>query len=403
MARQDIAGPRPLPLPEFVAMLALLFATVAFSIDAMLPALPQIAADLSPSDPNRAQLVLASFIMGMGIGTLFTGPISDAAGRKVTIFGGFALYSVGALMASMASSLDMLMLARVVQGLGVAAPRVVGIALVRDLYSGREMARITSLAMMIFILVPAVAPAIGALIADLAGWRGIFLAFVAFAILCCTWVGIRQDETLPRDKRRALSFPTLLSGTREVLSDRNVVIYTVVLTLGMGQMFALLASSQQIFGETFGQAENFPKWFALQALIAGTGSFLNARLVIGLGMRRLAGLAYLAQVVLALGMTLVFSLNLAGDTAFWAFFGWSVSIFFMAGLTFGNLQALAMQRTGHIAGLTASLVTALATVGSVLIAAPVGLAFDGTPVPVMAGAAICSALAWVLLRAVRDR
>jgi DHA1 family bicyclomycin/chloramphenicol resistance-like MFS transporter len=120
-------------------------------------------------------------------------------------------------------------------------------------------------------------------------------------------------------------------------------------------------------------------------------------------MRRLAGLAYLAQVVLALGMTLVFSLNLAGDTAFWAFFGWSVSIFFMAGLTFGNLQALAMQRTGHIAGLTASLVTALATVGSVLIAAPVGLAFDGTPVPVMAGAAICSALAWVLLRAVRDR
>jgi MFS transporter, DHA1 family, multidrug resistance protein len=384
-------------------MLALLFATVAFSIDAMLPALPQIAAELSPGAVNRAQLVLASFVLGMGVGSLFTGPISDAVGRKPTIYGGLALYSAGAVLAWAAPTLELLMLARVIQGLGAAAPRIVGLALVRDLYAGREMARVTSLVMMIFILVPAVAPSIGALIVGLAGWRSIFLAFVVFALVCTTWLGLRQQETLAPAHRRALSGTSLLAALKEVLGDRMVMLCTLVMTLGFGQMFALLSSAQQIFGETYGRMDSFPLWFAFMALLAGTGSLLNSRLVMRVGMRNLAMRSYLAQAIFStVLLPVLWSDFLSGAWAFALFFIWAVSIFFMAGLTFGNLQALAMQRMGHIAGMAASVMTAVATVASVAIAAPVGLAYDGTPVPVLTGALIASSLAWLVMQAIRD-
>jgi DHA1 family bicyclomycin/chloramphenicol resistance-like MFS transporter len=384
-------------------MLAMLFATVAFSIDAMLPALPQIAADLSPDAVNSAQLVLSAFVLGMGTGSLFTGPLSDAFGRKPVIFTGFGLYAAGAVLAWAAPSLEMLMVARVVQGLGAAAPRIVGLALVRDLYAGREMARVSSFVMMVFILIPAIAPSIGALILGLAGWRGIFLAFVVFAGLCSLWIGIRQDETLPLGNRRPLSAGGLWRSLKEVLSDRIAMTATMTMTLGFGQMFALLSSAQQIFGETYGHTDDFPLWFALMALLAGAGSLLNSRLVLHVGMRPLATRAYLVQAAFSAVMApLIWSESLSETSAFAAFFIWSVSIFFMAGLTFGNLQALALQKMGHIAGLAASVVTAVATVLSVAIAAPVGLAFDGTPVPVMVGAAVASSLAFGLMRSLHD-
>ena len=165
---------RRLSLPEFIGMLAFLFATIAFSIDAMLPALPDIAQALTPENVNRAQLVLTVFMAGMGIGTLFAGPISDSIGRKRAITMGFAIYLVAAVVAMLSQSLELLLVARFVQGLGAAGPRIVGLALVRDLYEGREMARITSFVMMIFIIVPAMAPLLGAGIIWLAGWHGVF-------------------------------------------------------------------------------------------------------------------------------------------------------------------------------------------------------------------------------------
>ena len=398
-APPEVAAVRRLSLPEFTAMLAILFATVAFSIDAMLPALPEIARELSPREVNRAQLILTAFVLGMGLGTLFAGPISDAVGRRPAIFGGFALYAVGALLAARAPTLELLLAARVIQGLGAAAPRIVGLALVRDLYAGREMARVSSFVMMIFILVPAVAPSIGAVIIGFAGWRGIFLAFVVFACASALWFGLRQPETLPPERRRVLSVGNLAAAAREVLSDRQVLILTAALTLGFGQMFALLSSAQQIFGETYGRAESFPLWFALMALLAGTGSLLNARLVMHVGMRNLPLRAFAAQAAFSALMVAVMSTGwLSGTPAFVGFFVWAVSIFFMAGLVFGNIQALALQKMGHIAGMAASIVTAVSTIASVALAAPVGLAYDGTPVPVMAGAAVASALAFVLMR-----
>lgn len=390
---------RTLPLFEFTALLAMLFATVAFSIDAMLPALPQIAAELSPDRVNSAQLVLTSFVLGMGLGTFVAGPISDAVGRKPAISWGFGLYILASVAAAWAQSLEVLLAARFVQGLGVAGPRIVGLALVRDLYSGREMARVTSFVMMIFILVPAVAPAIGQLIIGFSGWRGVFGAFVVFAVIGLVWLNLRQPETLPHDRRRPLSPAPLRAAAAEVLADRDVRIYTLVMTLGFGQMFALLSSAQQIFDISYGRGAGFPQWFALMALLAGTGTLINARFVMRLGMRRLATGAYAMQIVASLvALVLLGSGLLPPGAAFAVFFAWAVSVFFMAGITFGNLNALAMQQMGHIAGMAASVVTAIATVAAVAIAAPIGLMFDGTPIPMLIGTLICSLAAWLLMR-----
>lgn len=400
MTGESLPDIRRLSVPEFTVLLAMLFATIAFSIDAMLPALPAIAAELSPDDVNRAQLILTAFVMGMGIGTLFAGPVSDALGRKRTIIGGFALYILGAWAAHEATSLTWLLAARLLQGLGAAAPRIVGVALVRDLYKGREMARIQSFVMLVFILVPAVAPLIGQAIMGVWGWRAVYIAFILFALTGSAWLWLRQPETLAPGARRPLTPALILGGLREVLADRTAMLATLVLTLGFGQMFALLSSIQQVFGETFGRVEEFPLWFMALAILSGGASILNARLVMRVGMRKLATRAYLAQALFSALTVAVFASGLLpAPVALGIFFVWATSIFFMAGMTFGNLQSIALERFGHIAGMAASVVTSVSTVGAVAIAAPVGLMFDGTPVPVMAGAFVCSTLAvWLMGR-----
>jgi len=316
--------------PEFIALIAMLFAMVAFSIDAMLPALPEIAAEISPDAPNRAQLILTSFVFGMGLGTLLTGPLSDRFGRKPVILCGAALYVIGAAMAWQASTLTEMLAARVLQGLGVAGPRIVALAIIRDLYEGRRMAQIMSYAMMIFALVPAIAPFMGALIIDAFGWRMIFAAFILFCLIASTWLALRQPETLP-----------------------------------------------------------------LIAVIAGTASILNAKLVVALGMRKmiqigLGGLAILSAIVALTG--------LMSSIPFALFMLWATAIFFMVGLVIGNLNALAMEPLGHIAGLAASVIGSVSTMLGAGIAIPIGLAFDGTPVPLAIGLSALTLTGYLLIR-----
>lgn len=399
MPTSERAAIRRLPLVEFTGMLAMLFATIAFSIDAMLPAFPAIAAELTPDAPNRAQLILSAFVMGMGVGTLFVGPLSDAWGRKPVIGGGLVLYVIGSLLAHYAPTLELLLIARAIQGLGASGPRIAGIALSRDLYEGREMARVMSFVMMVFMIVPAVAPMIGVWIIGFAGWRATFLAFILFGLVAFLWVALRQDETLSPDARRPLSGEMILAGLREVLSNHDVRLYTLVLTLGFGQMMGLLASIQQIFDETYQRGAEFPYWFALIAAFSATASFANGRLVMRIGMRKLALTAYLVQALFSLLMLLAFAGGLfTGWVAFAAFFIWATSVFFIAGFTFGNLNALAMRKMGHIAGMATSVMTAISTVLAVVIAGPVGLAFDDTPHATILAAVICSTLAWALMR-----
>ncbi len=392
---------RPLRFGEFVALLALMFSTIAFSVDAMLPALPVMAAELSPEAPNLLQLVVTVFVLGMGLGTLIAGPISDALGRKSVVAVGIAIYCGAALVAARAQTLEVLLAARFVQGLGASAPRVVTLAMVRDLYQGRMMARVMSFVMTLFVLVPAVAPAIGAGIIAVSGWRAVFLAFVVFGIVAASWMLLRQPETHPPEKRRPLRADTLRAALREVLGSRLVVTYIAALSLGFGQMFVHLSTTPQIFAELFDRQESFPFWFAGIALAAGTSGLLNATLVMKYGMRRLATTAFAAQTALSL---LMLAMVLAGPPAPWDFalyFVYMCTAFFMVGLTFGNLNALALEPLGHIAGLAASVVGSVSTVLAVVIAIPIAQLYDGSLVPVVTGVMLCAALACALMLTTR--
>lgn len=386
---------------EFIALMAMLTAMVAFSIDAMLPALPDIGTELTPLAMNRAQLIVTSFVLGLGIGTLFTGPMSDAIGRRPVMIGGAVVYCIGALAAWWAPTLEMMLAARVLQGVGAAGPRVVALATVRDLYAGREMARIMSFVMIIFTLVPALAPSVGAIIIAGFGWRGIFLAFLIFAAVAVLWLGLRQPETLVPAHRRPLAVATLWAGTLEILHHPTARLSIAVQTLAYGMLFAKISTVQQVFDQTYDRAAGFPLWFGAIAIAAGSASILNAQVVVRIGMRPLIKAVLVAQIgisVLMIGAVMA-PLPLLGE--FWVYVFWTTSVFFMAGLTIGNLNALAMEPLGHIAGIAASVISAIATVGAVLIAVPIGLSFDGTPLPIAIGMATCAALALWLTTMIR--
>jgi DHA1 family bicyclomycin/chloramphenicol resistance-like MFS transporter len=389
---------------EFIALVAMLFATIAFSIDAMLPALPEIAAELTAQTPNRAQLILTFFVLGMGIGTFIAGPLSDSFGRKPVILWGAVLYCAGAGLAWAGESLEMVLLGRLVQGLGAAGPRIVTVAVIRDLHAGREMARIMSFAMMVFTLVPAVAPLIGAQIITITGWRGIFGAFILFSIVSVGWMMMRQPETLPQPARRPFRATLLVAATREVLSNRIVVMSILIQSMLFGMLFAALSQIQPLFAETFDRRESFPLWFAALALLSAPASLLNAALVVRLGMRRILGLALGTQALFSGSMAALFWSGLLPDSlAFAGFFLWMTGLFFSVGLTLGNVNALAMEPMGHIAGLAASVISALATIAGVVVAIPLGLTFDGTARPIALGVALLAASAWAVLRTLPSR
>jgi DHA1 family bicyclomycin/chloramphenicol resistance-like MFS transporter len=404
----DRPGPLPelarrrLSQPEFVALMAMLFSTIAFSIDAMLPALPRIAGELTPDAPNRAQLIVTSFVFGMGAGTLVTGPLSDAFGRRPVILGGAALYMTGAALAWAAQSLELVLAARVIQGLGAAGPRVVALAIIRDLYAGRQMARIMSFMMLIFTLVPAFAPTLGAGIIWLAGWRGIFAAFLVFSAIGATWLALRQAETLAPENRRPFRPVALAEGVREILTTRVVALAIAAQALCFGMLFSTLSSVQQVFDVTYGRGDTFHLWFGGIALIAGSASLINASIVERLGMRVIITAMLGAQIGLSSVATLLFwSGAVAGDLAFALYVAWTIGVFFQAGLTLGNLNALAMEPMGHLAGLTASVAGSIATILAVCLAVPVGLMFDGTPRPLTAGTLVLAVGAFTLMRLLR--
>ena len=391
--------PRQTSQTEFVALVAMLFATIALSIDAMLPALPASAAELSPQAVNKAQLVVTSFVFGMGLGTLIAGPISDAFGRKPVILIFAALYLAATALCIASPSLTLLLTARVIQGIGAAGPRAVATAMVRDRFKGRDMARVMSFVMMIFTLVPAIAPLLGQGILLFGAWRSIFAAFMVFALIVNTWLALRQPETLPVPQRRPLNPALLWQATKDLTQHRIALISTLCQSLSSAALFATLSSQQSIFDQRFDRAATFPLWFGIIALCAISGSLLNSRLVMRVGMRAMVKFAYAMQLGLsAVLLTLTLTHALPEALAFPLHILRSVGVFAVMGLTMGNLNAMAMEDLGHIAGFAASVITAASTVLSVLMAVPVGLAFDGTQVPLLAGVTVFAATALFLMR-----
>jgi len=375
-----------------------MFGLLAFGTDAMLPAFPEIAKDLKLVNVNKAQLILSSFVVGTAVGQLITGPMSDSFGRKPVITAGLLVFILACIMAYFVKSLEWMLAARFIQGLGISAPRTVTMALIRDLYSGRKMARVVSIAMAVFVLVPAVAPAMGQYLFLNFGWRSIYLAFILVGFLSLLWLNIRQPETLEPKNRKCFRVTNLLSAFKIVITNRLVVTYTAALSLAFAALFGYLNSAQQIFVNTFNAGTKFPMYFAIVSILAGSASFLNAALVMRFGMRLLATIGFAAQAVMALFMVLfLYSEILSNEWSLIIFIIWSVLAFFIKGMYFGNLNALAMEPMGKIAGMASAIIGAVATLLGILIAVPIGLLFNGTPLPVLIGYIICSGIALMLM------
>lgn len=375
---------KPLRLAEFIVMLAFMVSIVAMATDIMLPALSMIGEDLRVGDPNDVQLVVSSLFFGFSVGQLVVGPISDTYGRKPVIFVGYFVFVVGCILSISSTDLATMLTGRFLQGVGAAAPRIVSTSLIRDGYVGRAMARIMSIIMSVFILVPAIAPSIGQGVILVLPWRYTFVVLLAMAVVAAVWFGVRQPETLARENRRALSLSNLVAGTIEVLSIRTVFGYTISMGFIFGAFLSYLGASRQIFQDALNVGDMFAIYFGVAALALGAASLLNSMLVMRLGMRLLTHWALVALVLLSGAFFAVFQ-SLDGQPSVSLFMTWQLAAFFCVGILFGNLNALAMEPLGHIAGLGAALIGSISTFISLPFGWLIGQMYDGTVLPLVGG------------------
>jgi DHA1 family bicyclomycin/chloramphenicol resistance-like MFS transporter len=375
---------KPLRLAEFIVMLAFMVSIVAMATDIMLPALSMIGEDLRVGDPNDVQLVVSSLFFGFSVGQLVVGPISDTYGRKPVIFVGYFVFVVGCILSISSTDLATMLTGRFLQGVGAAAPRIVSTSLIRDGYVGRAMARIMSIIMSVFILVPAIAPSIGQGVILVLPWRYTFVVLLAMAVVAAVWFGVRQPETLARENRRALSLSNLVAGTIEVLSIRTVFGYTISMGFIFGAFLSYLGASRQIFQDALNVGDMFAIYFGVAALALGAASLLNSMLVMRLGMRLLTHWALVALVLLSGAFFAVFQ-SLDGQPSVSLFMAWQLAAFFCVGILFGNLNALAMEPLGHIAGLGAALIGSISTFISLPFGWLIGQMYDGTVLPLVGG------------------
>ena len=382
-------------LGEFVALMAFAMSLVALSIDAMLPAFPDMAQDLQVTAANDIQLVVSLLFIGLAIGQLFYGPLSDSIGRKPAIYIGFVLFILGSLLSMVASDFTTMLAGRLLQGIGAAAPRTVAVALIRDRFHGSEMARVMSFIMTVFILVPIFAPALGQAILLVAGWRTIFGAFIVLALATLVWLSLRQPETLPKDKRRAFTLKNITAAFHEVLMSRLAMVYTLVAGCVSGAFLSYLNTSQQIFQVQYGLGKLFPLFFGILAVSVGVASLLNSGLVMRFGMHALANRALQLMMILTwLFLAIVWAYD--GHPPLWLFMANCLALFFCIGVLFGNLNSIAMEPLGHVAGTAAAVIGSVTTLLAVVLSYLVGQAYNGTLFP-LALAFVCLITASALL------
>jgi DHA1 family bicyclomycin/chloramphenicol resistance-like MFS transporter len=384
---------------EFVVLTAAMMALTAISIDIMLPALPQIGAALGVTSANDRQLVVILYMAGFAAGQFFFGPLSDHVGRKPALMAGLAIYIVGTVAALISNAFPMLLAARLVQGIGAASPRVIAIAVVRDLYGGRQMARVMSFAMMVFIVIPVLAPSIGQALIQLGDWHWAFYALLAMAILIAIWAGFRLPETAAPalGLEHAMS---LRDSLKAAIFDSQTMAYGAAGGFMFGCLLAYVASAQQVFVEVFGMGEAFPVVFGAIASVMAVASFVNARLVGRLGMRKLSHAALLGFV--AVSLCLAFA-TAAGSAGILVYAPLVASAFFLFGLIAPNFNAIAMEPQGHNAGMASSVTGSVSTAIGAMAGGLVAHAFDGTVFPIAAGFAVCSLTACLIVFAVEGK
>jgi len=393
-SKQNPSGPSYI---EFVILVSMMMSLMALSIDAMLPALPQIGSDLNVQNANDRQLVVSTIFLGVAVGQFFFGPLSDKTGRKPAMYIGYSLYICGSLVSAFANTFPMLLFGRLLQGIGISAPRAVLLALVRDLYEGRLMARVMSFVMTVILLIPMIAPSLGQAILFQTGWRGIFFSFILMALITLIWFALRMPETLPLEKRMPFSLQRIIKTTIEILKIRPAFGYTLSAGLISGAFLGYLNSAQQIFQEHYALGENFPLFFAMIALSIGLASFLNARLVLRLGMRFLVWWSLVVIIGLAT-LTLGITIMTSGQLPLWLVMIYLMSTFFCVGILFGNQNSLAMEPLGHFAGIGAAVVGSLSTLISIPLGTFIGQSYNGTTVPLIIGIAILSGFSLGVVR-----
>ncbi len=381
---------------EFVVLVALIISLVALSIDAMLPALPEIASDLGFETANDAQFVISMLFVGMGFGQIIFGPLSDSIGRKPAINIGFAVFIIGCLMSIYAQDFDDMMIGRFLQGLGAAGPRIVSIALVRDCYAGRQMARVMSFVMTIFILVPIIAPSIGQLIVNYSSWHSIFVLFLALTVVAMLWFSLRQPETLPIDKRIRFSAAQMIRDIKSICKIPAAIGYTITMGFVFGAFIGYLSSAQQILQTQYALGNQFAIYFGVLAASIGLASLVNAQLVMRFGMRRLSTIAMIATALLSAPFFLL-AQYFQGHPPLAVLMAYLLFIFFFFGLMFGNLNALAMEPLGHIAGLGSAVVGSVSTLMSVMLGVIVADAYNGTVLPLVVGFSVLSVLGLITM------
>ncbi len=377
--------------------MATMTSLVALSIDAMLPALGVLGQDLGVQSANHTQWVVTALLIGMAVGQVIYGPVSDSTGRKPPVYVGLGLFAAGCLLSILARDFETMLAGRFLQGLGVAGPRSVSIALIRDLYAGREMARIMSMIMAVFILVPIAAPALGQAILAIANWRAIFGAFLLLAALSFLWFEIRQPESLPPERRRPLSPRGIAASYGFVLRQRAVLGFTLTAGISSGAFIGYLNSAQQIFQDVYGVGSRFALYFGILAAAIGLAGVINGRLVMRWGMFSLSLWALRSMAGLS-SIFFAYAFLRSGAPEFWTFMVYLVLSFFCVGVLFGNMNSLAMEPLERLAGVGASFVASLSLMISAGLGAWIGQSFDGTILPLVGGFALLSLLSLPVMR-----
>lgn len=394
------AAPRAQPpgFGEFVVLVAAMMSTQALAVDAMLPALPTIVRELGVMNANHGQWVVTAYIAGVGLGQLFWGLISDRFGRRPVLLCGLALYVLASVSCALTGNFFALLGWRLTHGLA-AASVVVSRSVIRDLYSGRTMARVMSLTFMVFLIVPILAPSLGQLILLLAPWRDIFLLFGVFGAAIALWAYLRLPETLHPEYRLTLTVSHILGAVRLVLGERASLCYTLAVTVMFGSLLSYVGMVQQIFADVFHRANWMPTAFALCAISMGAAAYMNSRIVERLGMRVVSHTALLVFI----GVTAVHaSIAAFGLERLWSFVVLQSATMACFALTASNFGAMAMEPVGAVAGIGASLQGFMTTLGGALLGAAIGRQFNGTTVPLAAGA-LCSGLVSLIFALLAER
>ncbi|AYG59300.1 multidrug effflux MFS transporter [Rhizobium jaguaris] len=378
-----------LGIVEFIIIIALMTASISMGIDSMLPALPNIGQSLAVANPNDTQLVIGVYFLGFGICQLFFGSLSDAYGRRNILLGGLAFYTVTLFAAAWSGSLTALLVLRFIQGVGAAAVRITTLAIVRDCFGGREMARVMSYVTIVFMIMPMVAPFVGQVIVAHSNWQWIFIALGIASAALLLIAYLRMKETLTDNERLPLSVSSVISGFKTVLTNRVTCGYMIGLTLFTGVICAYIVSVQQVFGEVYGLGEWFPTAFAATAAGTAVAQFANGYFVRSFGMRRISHVAMIIFTVLgAFG----YVAGSAGLPSFlFTYVLISVMLMMFAVIT-TNFMAISLEPMGHLAGTAAAITSSISTTGGVLLGGIVGQMFDGTPQPLIAGFTIFGAL-----------